>query len=379
MKKLLVGAVLAGLAAAAFAQSAPAPQNQIDIGGGYYGTDILGNESMPSIQNGITGVNGSGTTVKNKFDTTSTKYGQGDLYSPSVNWNGRYTFINPVNADNTLKLSIADDGYYGLYTGNVFNAGGEQNQQTGVITPAVEWLGYGMDVTFGMPLYYYNNGDGGGINELKWAYKDASYLPGVSGSGYNSGYYPANTNNSIATNDIKVFYKYSFDKTTWVSGGFETLTAISPTPWLAAFKPKVSGGAFGTQLDVQFDDYNAYNNGGDAEYYDLYLEPKLTYDFGFLNLVSNLKAYVSSRISLATTNPSYNLGTSAATASWQPFHDTYVQPGVNYSYTFPQVGTFSIDAGWRFAKIDNSVSSSQVNDINPYSELRIALGYTYKF
>jgi len=367
MKKLLIGAVLAGLAAAAFAQSAPAPQNQIDIGGGYYGTDILGGDSL-------------GTTKVGKLPT-ATAYGQGDYYSPSVNWNGKYTFVNAVNADNTVKLSLADDGYYGLYTGSIFGQASEQGQNAGVVTPAVEWLGYGLDVTFGMPVYYYNNADAGGINELKWAYKDASYLPGVSGSSYvaqgaaSSTIYPANSHNVIATNDIKVFYKYSFDKTTWVSGGFETLTAISPTPWLAAFKPKVSGAAYGTQLDLQLDEYNGFNNGGSAEYYDLYLEPKVTYDFGFLSLVPNLKAYVSSRIALATTNPSYN--TTAYPS--QPFHDTFVQPGVTYSYAIPQVGTFAIDAGWRLAKIDNTAGASNPNDVNPYSELRIALGYTYKF
>lgn len=373
MKKTFVAVVLAGLAAAAFAQTppAPAPQNQIDIGGGFYGTDLLQSESLGSTGNGIN---------KNKLNTTSKAFGQSDLYSPSLNWNGRYTFTAPVNADNTLKLSIADDGVYGLYTGNVFNTAGEQGQNAGVVTPAVEWLGYGFDATFSLPVYYYNNGDAGGLNELVWYYKDASYLPGVSGASYvapgssSKVNYPANSNNVISTNDIKLFYKYNFDKTTWVSGGFETLTAISPTPWLAAFKPKVSGAAYGVQLDVQFDDYNGYNNGGDAAYYALYLEPKVTYDLGFLNLVPNLKPYVSSRIALATTNPSYNVA-----GSTQPFHDTFVQPGLAYSYAVPKVGTFSIDAGWRLAKIDNSPSASQVNDINPYSELRIGVGYTYKF
>jgi len=364
MKKLLVSVVLAGLAAAAFAQSAPAPQNQIDIGGGYYGTDITG--------------------VYNSFQNATTK-GQAAKYSPSLNWNGKYTYTLPIDSANTMKFALSDDGWYGLYTGSVSDQAVASGQNTGKIIPAAEWLGYGADVTLSFPIYYFGSADQSGYNELKYAYKESGYLP--LGPATKTGNYPLNSNSAAFTTNLAAVYKYSFDKTTWVSGGFSTLLALSPTPWLTAFQPKVSGGAYGAQLDLQLDDYIAYNNGGDASYYDLYLEPKLTYDLGFPGWVAGLKPYVSSRISLATTNSSYNPASGAIN-----FHDTYVQPGVAYSYAVPQIGTFSIDAGWRFAKIDNggSVSSAQngtytgatgsnSKDVAPYSELRIALGYTYKF
>ena len=374
MKKLLAGAVLFGLAAAAFAQSAPAPapQNQIDLGGGFYDTDPFNANSL-------------GSTANGKLPT-SANYGQSSYYSPSLNWNGKYTFALPVDSANTFKFALADDGWYGLYTGTVSSAGGqtknggEAGQNAGKVTPSVEYLGFGADVTLSLPIYYFNPADAGGYNTLKYAYKEAGFLP--IGPKTTSTNYPLGTNNVVTTTNLSAFYKYSFDKTTWVSGGFSTLLALAPTPWLTSVLPKVSGGAYGVQLDVQFDDYNAYNGGGDAAYYSLYLEPKLTYDLGFLNIVPNLKPYVSSRIALLTTNTAYN---SASKVAGTSLHDSFVQPGVAYSYTVPQVGTFSIDAGWRFAAIDNSASGAGTaaspanNDVNPYSDIRIAVGYTYKF
>ena len=81
--------------------------------------------------------------------------------------------------------------------------------------------------------------------------------------------------------------------------------AVSPYPWLTDLLPKVSAGAYGAQLDVQLDYYNAYNDNN--AYYDMYLEPKLTYDLGFMKLVPGLKPYVQARIALATTNPAYTV------------------------------------------------------------------------
>ncbi len=364
MKKTLLTFLLVGLVAAGFAQSAPAPQNQIDAGAGFYYTDPTG--------------------VYSNFLASKTN-GQTAKYSPTLNWNGKYTYTLPLDSADTLKFALADDGWFGLYSGSSNTAVGS-GQNAGKITPAAEYLGYGADVTLSLPIYYLSPADVGGYNTLKYAYKEAGYLP--IGPATSTGNYPLSSNSVVAATNLNAVYKYSFDKTTWVSGGFSTLLALNPTPWLTSFLPKVSGGAYGVQLDVQFDDYNAYNNGGDAAYYDLYLEPKLTYDLGFLQLVPNLKPYVSSRLSLATSNPVYTVKGSA-----QPFHDSFIQPGLAYSYTFPQIGTFGIDAGWRFAKFDNVgsfnaagtgysnnvVTNSNKNDVVPYSDLRIALSYTYKF
>ncbi len=360
MKTTSLTLMLVGLVAAGFAQSAPAPKSQIDAGGGFYYTDPTGVYSnfLPSKTNGQTA-----------------------KYSPTLNWNGKYTYSLPLDAANTLKFALADDGWFGLYSGSSNTAVGS-GQNAGKITPAAEYLGYGADVTLSIPIYYLSPADVGGYNTLKYAYKEAAYLP--IGPATSTSTYPLSSNSVVAATNLNAVYKYSFDKTTWVSGGFSTLLALNPTPWLTAFLPKASGSAYGLQLDVQFDDYNAYNNGGDAAYYDLYLEPKLTYDLGFFNLVANLKPYVSSRISLVTSNPKYN----TKALPNQPFHDSFVQPGVAYSYAVPQIGTFGIDAGWRFQKIDNvgSVSGTgysgigtNPNDVAPYWDLRIALSYTYKF
>ena len=285
-RALAVAAAIAVSAVPALAQAAaPAPQNQIDVGAGYYGTDPTG--------------------VYGNFEPAS--YGQSGKYSPSANWNGKYTYALPLDAANTLKFALSDDGWYGFYTGGNSNQGGESGQNVGIITPLAEYLGYGADITLSVPMYYYNPADAGGYSELKYAYKEGGYLP--VGPKTTLGTNPLNSTDSfIPTINLKAFYKYSFDKTTWVQAGVGVLYAVSPTPWLTDLLPKVSAGAYGAQLDVQYDYYNAYNGGsnGTTQYYDMYLEPKLTYDLGFAKLVPGLKLYAQARIALATTNPSYN-------------------------------------------------------------------------
>jgi len=365
MRKTLVLSMLVAMTGLAFAQTAapaPAPQNQLDLGAGVYDTDPTG--------------------VYANFQNATTN-GQSAKYSPSANWNGKYTFTLPLDGSNTLKFALGDDGWYGFYTGNVSNNAVESGQNVGLITPLAEYLGYGADITLAVPMYYYNPADAGGYSELKYAYKESGYLP--VGPKTSSKNYPLDGADSfIPTINLKAFYKYSFDKTTWVQAGVGVLYAVSPTPWLTDLLPKVSAGAYGTQLDVQLDYYNAYND--NSQYYDMYLEPKLTYDLGFMKLVPGLKPYVQARISLATTNPSYTVAGSS-----QPFDDTYIQPGLNYSISIPKVGAFVVDAGWRFNKVGQSTSFSGLNngkyapntgynnDVVPYSDLRIGVTYTYKF
>ena len=64
---------------------------------------------------------------------------------------------------------------------------------------------------------------------------------------------------------------------------------------------------------------------------------------------------------------------------------------MNYSISVPKVGSFAIDAGWRFNKVDNvgtfgannsgkyTANATNPNDVVPYSDLRLALSYSYKF
>jgi hypothetical protein len=365
---LLIFVALAGFASAQTA--APAPRNQLDLGGGFYDTDPTG--------------------VYSNFQNATTN-GQSAKYSPSANWNGKYTYALPLDSDNTLKFSLADDGWYGFYTGGVSNNAVESGQNTGLLTPLVEYLGYGADITLSAPIYYYSPADAGGYSEMKYAYKESGYLP--VGPKTNLGTNPLDGSDSvIPTINLKAFYKYNFDKTTWVSAGVGVLYAVSPTPWLTDVLPKVSAGAYGAQLDVQYDYYNGYNGGsnGTTQYYDMYLEPKLTYDLGFMKLVPGLKVYGQARIALATTNPNYTTGI----GSGDPFHDTYIQPGLNYSVSVPKIGSFAVDAGWRFNKVDNVgtfsglnngkyannvAGNANVNDVVPYSDLRISISYSYKF
>jgi len=371
MKKFVALATFVGLAAAAFAQSAPV--NQIDLGLGLYATDPTG-------------------VYKDALNSTAN--GESNKYAPSFNWNGKYTYTYKFDAANTFKFALADDGWYGFYDGKS-GTSVASGQNAGKITPSAEWLASGFDVTLGFPIYYFNPADVGGVNELKYAYKEAGYLPIAASNTKSGGKYPLGDNSVIATTSLTAAYKYSFDKTTWVSGQAAGLLGFNPTPWLFAFLPKVSGGAYGVQLDIQLDDYNGYASNINAttslkdSYYDLYLEPKLTYDLGFLSLVPGLKVYTQARIALATNNPAYASSNNGGTT--QKFHDTYIQPGVNYSFAVPSVGAFTIDAGWRFQKIDNvgdvvngtggysGLGSDTKKDVAPYSDLRIAVGYTYKF
>ena len=97
MRKALVLSMLVATAGLAFAQTAapaPAPQNQLDLGAGYYGTDPTG--------------------VYANFEPAS--YGQSGKYSPSANWNVKYTYTLPLDSSNTLKFALGDDGWYGFYT-----------------------------------------------------------------------------------------------------------------------------------------------------------------------------------------------------------------------------------------------------------------------
>jgi hypothetical protein len=389
MKKFVAVAAFAALAGAAFAQSTP--QNQLDLGFGFYDTDPTG--------------------VYKDFQSAATK-GAASKFAPTVNQSEKYTYTLPADTS-TYKFALANDTWYGLYNGASTVTGGTPSgtalldtaynggQYAGKVTPAVEWLGFGADVTLSLPVYYFSPNQGG-INTLKYAYKEAGYLP-IATSSTVSGHYSLNHDSVIATTQLNAVYKYSFDKTTWVSGGVSGQLSINPVPVLFSVLPKVSAAAFGAQLDVQFDDYNspgnynavatAYATASELQkgYSDFYLEPKLTYDLGFVNLVTGLKAYVSSRIALATTNPLYQ-GDNIAAGKDQKFHDTYVQPGLNYAFAVPGLGGFVLDAGWRFAKIDNvgSVKGSNsglytgtdtetTKDVAPYSDLRVALTYTAKY
>jgi hypothetical protein len=61
-----------------------------------------------------------------------------------------------------------------------------------------------------------------------------------------------------------------------------------------------------------------------------------------------------------------------------PWHDSRVQPGVSYSFTVKDVGSFGADASVRFNKIDNDVSANK-NDSPASGDFRLNLTYSVKF
>ena len=416
MKKAIVVLILVAAASWTFAQTAaPAPQSQITVGGGWYDTDATG--ALALNNNGKSGTNAGADT-----NPAANKFGQTDRYSPSFNLNGNYVFTMPLNAANILKFGLGADWWDGYgYTGGVTNdadtilvggtngytgsnasslsssyGGGQSGQNAGKVNLSGEYQGYGFDALLSLPLYYYSAADNGGYNDFKYAYSEAAYMP------TNDPNYPANGNNLIFGADLKLAYKYSIDKTTWVSVSVDTLATITPTPWLTFVKPDVSAGFAGFQLDLQFDYFNGYydlskvdagrgngsyanpaswNQYGADNYYDTFLEPKLTYDFGFMG-VKGLKAYVAAKISLATSQAQYNATAANYTGypypSGNAFLNTSLTPDVSYTFTVPSVGTFMVEGAFKIYRLGDSGSDQYVNPPT-YYEPQLKASYTLKF
>jgi len=412
----LASLVMAGLAAVAFAQSAPAPQNQVSGGLGWYDTDAFQNWALNNNSKSATHAGADTNPAANKF-------GQGDRYSPSLNFNGAYTYTLPLDTADTLKFGLAADWWWGYgYTGNISNdantlldpatnsnytgskassysasyGGGEAGQNAGKIGISGEYLGYGFDATLAVPIYFYNAGDNGGYNEFKYAYSEGAYMP------TNDPNYSASGNNVIVGTDLKVAYKYFFEKTTWVGASIDALETLNPTPWFVFAKPAVSGGYAGFQLDVQFDYFNGYydltkvdagrgngsasnsatwNQFGGGNYYDTFLEPKLTYDFGNVG-VPGLKAYVASKISLSTNEAQYNATASNYTGypytSTQPFLNTSLTPDVSYTFKVVGVGNFTVEGAFKVYRLGDSGSDQNINPPT-YFEPQLKASYSLAF
>jgi hypothetical protein len=415
MKRFLTVLGIVAIAGLAFAQT-PAPQNQITIGGGWYDTDATNAWTLNN--NGKSATNAGADT-----NPAANKFGQTDRYSPSFNVNAAYAYTLPIDKANTLKFGLTADWWDGYgYTGDVINdasthliatsadgytgsaasslsssyGGGEAGQNAGKVTPMAEYTGFGLDAVLALPLYFYNNGDNGGYNEFKYAYSEGAYMP------TNDPNYPANGNNLLFGTDLKLVYKYSFAKTTWVSAGVDTLGTITPTPWLVYVKPVVSASFAGAQLDVQYDYFNGYydlskvdagrgngsaanaatwNQYGADNYYDTFLEPKLTYDFGFLG-VPGLKAYVAAKISLTTNEAQYDPTAAGYTGYPYPngnaFLNTSLTPDVSYTFTVAGVGTFGIEAACKIYRLGDS-GSDQYVDPPTYYEPQLKVSYSLKF
>jgi hypothetical protein len=413
--------MLAGFVFTGFAQSESVPQNQVTVGTGWYDTDAFNNWQLTNNSKNSSNAGADSSPAANKF-------GQSDRYSPSFNFNGAYVYTLRLDTSNTLKFGFSADWWWGYgYTGNIANdastlldpktnssytgakassfssiyGGGEAGQNAGKVGISGEYLGYGFDATLAVPLYFYNAGDNGGYNEFKYAYSEGAYMP------TNDPTYPAGGNNVILGTDLKIGYKYRFENTTWVGVSIDGLETWNPTPWFVFAKPAVSGAYAGFQLDIQFDYFNGYydltkndagrggavgngttstgyyNQYGGGNYFDTFLEPKLSYDFGTLG-VAGLKAFVSSKISLATDEVQYNGSTTAngyqgyIYNGTQPFSNTSLTSDVSYAFKLSGMGTFVVEGAFKIYRLGDSGSDQCINPPT-YVEPQIKVSYGVAF
>jgi len=216
------------------------------------------------------------------------------------------------------------------------------------------------------------------------AYNIVKYGPLANSSSTTSKLYPITKNTLVVGNYQEATYKYTFDKTLWIIGGYETDLVFVPTFFVADFLPQASVFFMGAQLDAKYDIYNTWQEASlkaTDPITQTYLEPKLTYDFGNVG-VKGFKAYVAGRAALATTDAAY--GAAGSTTAW---HDSRVQPGVSYSTALEGIGTLGCDLSVRFNKIDYDANNTKdnptpsvANSAKPGSnDVRLNLTYSQKF
>ena len=348
MKRSMILAVVLTIMVGAAASIAA--QSTLEIGGWGYDTDV-------------TGAYGDGkldTAGNSLFKATVAGGTQTDKYSPTVQPYVSYVFTQKMDTM-SLKYGLYAEDWLGLYTGATKPY---EFQMAGKVDPSAELIMGGLDVKVSFPLVFFSPSDSSGYNELKYGYKPYSY--GM----FNNTTTPDYTQSFWVNNYLKATYKISFDKTTALTLGAEADTGITPAFTIFDVKPQFSFVLGPVQLDTKADMFfndNAANggaNGADDLY--VYLEPKLTFDFGSLG-VSGFKAFVASRIALYTTATRY---TAAA-----PWHDTNINPGVSY-----RIGGLYVEGDFKVNRI-GSDAASDTNDkgIVPYYEPQLKVSYTLSF
>jgi hypothetical protein len=330
--------VLLFIAAAAASISA---QSSLEVGTGGYLTDVT--RVYADGRNGFT-ANGNQT----------------DKYAPNVQPYVSYTLTQKRNSF-SLKYGLYAEDWIGLYQGATAPY---EFQMAGKVEPSVELLAGGLDAKVSFPLVFFSPQDASGINELKYAYKPYSY-------GYfNNSPTPDYTQSFWVTNYAKLTYKFAFDNTMALTVGAEADTGFTPVLTLFDVKPQLSFVYGPAQLDAKAAFYfnDNYSNGGANGSDDLYLyiEPKLSFDFGGIG-VTGLRAFVSSRVSTYTTATKY---TSAA-----PWHDTWIAPGVSY-----KIGGLYLEGDFKCNKIDsNAASDANDKNVAPFFEPQLKVSYTFAF
>ncbi len=348
MKRFITLAVALAIMVAAAASVAA--QSTLEIGGWGYYTDVTG-----AYANGLLDTAGNSVFNETKAGGTQT-----DKYAPTVQPYASYVFTQKLDTI-SLKYGLYAEDWLGLYSGTLAPY---EFQMAGKVEPSAELLMGGLDLKASFPLVFFSPQDASGINELKYAYKPYSY-------GYfNDSTTPDYTQSFWVANYLKATYKISFDKTTALVLGAEGDIGFTPVFTLFDVKPQFSFILGPAQLDAKaamyFND-NAANGGANgANDLYLYIEPKLTVDFGSLGL-NGFKAFVAGRIATYTTATKY---TAAA-----PWHDTWLNPGVSY-----KIGGLYFEGDFKWNKI-GSDAASDTNDkgVVPYFEPQLKVSYTLSF
>lgn len=315
-------------------------QSTLEIGAVGYSTDM-------------TGVYGDG---ENGFASVGN---QANKYAPTTQAYINYIYsmkLDPI----ALKLGLYLEDFMGFYQADVAPYA---FQMAGKLEPSGEVIWQGLDIRVSFPLVTFNPTDKSGINELKYAYKSYNY-------GYTSTASPDYANNYFwVMNYDKITYKFSFDKTTSLTVGAEADTQLVPVQWLLDVKPQVSFVYGPAQLDFK---YAIYNNDSPTPYLDMYLEPKVAVDFTNILGIGVLKAFVASRVSVATTRPA-----SASFDTGKPWNDVSLTPGVSYKFPF---GLY-LEGNFKFAKLTSDKTNNLPNDKNTemYFEPQLKVSYTLSF
>lgn len=324
MKKTIAAAILAGLAATAFAQS------QVDASVAFQAPDL---NAAP-----VNKVTGFGDQKSKK--------------APNLDSNVKFTYTAKLDDANTVKLGAAVDVYTPFYVGTK----DYQSQWAAkVIEPFVQYQGFGFDVLTSAAVYTFAPNAKADIAAGKNA---LAFYTGPLFSATK----PAQDNTFPVSNYLKASYKYSFDKTLAVTAGVETDTAVVPVFFLLDVKPQASVTWTFLQVDAK---YNLTFKTTDADKSDKtflysYLEPKVTVDFKDLQ-VPGLKAYVGGKFLVATSNGDKLKGSS-------------IQPGASYSFTVKDVGTFGLDTNLKV----NGIGPDDVSDNQSY-DLSVKASYSVKF
>jgi hypothetical protein len=321
MKKLISAALLAGLAAVAFAQS-----NQVDAVVAFQAPDL----------------NAAKVNVIAAGDQKSKK-------APNVESTVKYTFVAKLDDVNTVKAGASVDLYTPFFVGN---ADPYKTQLAAkVIEPFVQYQGMGIDAMTSFAVYTSSPSDTSSGSGALGFYTGPQFS---ATKAYKDNAFPT-------SNYINASYKFSVDKTLAFIGGVETDLGVTPVLFLQDLKPRASVIWTVVQLDAKYNLTYKTTNADDSSktYTYQYVEPKLTGDLK--DVVAGLKLYTGGKFLLSTSN-----GDKLKGSRWDN--------GAVYSFTVKDVGTFAFDSYVRVGGIgpDDVADNTQI-------DFNLKATYTLKF